>query len=300
VIEVEPYKDEFKSFEDLRVFEQMLANQSRYQQAPISSLEYIAMAEVYGKNGSQLDYGQWISTTLGIAHSSKMGLIDEVSAVRAMQAFDGDNHELEFYQKIYDKADETKPNASAIASLVYHAKNAGYKSTKEFKYNNPPVDENELKTALKDIHVDRQLQQEQLMDIIQDGHKNVLLNSPTGSGKTTATVNALKRYLDTHNNAVGYIAMPSKVLAEQTASNHNLGRAFIGRLNIQNVIHQNLTKTKMKLFVGSYDKTKKVIQNLHADGKEVILVVDEIHKFVSDYSYRSKAINEVLDVAKQD
>src|SRR5699024_4100372 len=33
VIDVEPYKDEFKSFEDLRVFEQMLANQSRYQQA---------------------------------------------------------------------------------------------------------------------------------------------------------------------------------------------------------------------------------------------------------------------------
>ncbi|MDK6479805.1 hypothetical protein, partial [Enterococcus faecalis] len=85
-------------------------------------------------------------------------------------------------------------------------------------------------------------------------------------------------------------AMPSKVLAEQTASNHNLGRAFVGRLNIQNVIQQNLAKTKMKLFVGSYDKTKKVIQNLHANGKEVILVVDEIHKFVSDYSYRSKAI----------
>ncbi|MGH2117096.1 DEAD/DEAH box helicase family protein [Aerococcus sp. L_32] len=300
VIDVEPYKDEFKSFEDLRVFEKMLTNQSRYQQAPVTSQEYIAMAEFYGKNGSQLDYGQWISTTLGIAHSSKMGLLDETSAVRAMQAFDADNHELEYYQKIYDKADETKPNASTIASLVYHAKKAGYKSSKEFKYNNPPIDENELKTALKDIHVDRQLQQEQLMDIIQDGHKNVLLNSPTGSGKTTATVNALKRYLDTNVDAVAYIAMPSKVLAEQTASNHNLGRAFIGRLNIQNVIHQNLAKTKMKLFVGSYDKTKKVIQNLHADGKDVILVVDEIHKFVSDYSYRSKAINEVLDVAKQD
>lgn len=300
VIDVEPYKDEFKAFEDLRVFEQMLTNQSRYQQAPITSLEYIAMAEFYGRNGSQLDYGQWISTTLGIAHSSKMGLIDEISAVRAMQAFDADNHELEYYQKIYDKADETKTNASTIASLVYHAKNAGYKSSKEFKYNNPPVDENELKTALKDIHVDRQLKQEQLMDIIQDGHKNVLLNSPTGSGKTTATVNALKRYLDTHESAVGYIAMPSKVLAEQTASTHNLGRAFVGRLNIQNVIQQNLAKTKVKLFVGSYDKTNKVIRHLHAKGKEVILVVDEIHKFVSDYSYRSKAINEVLDVAKQD
>lgn len=300
VIDVEPYKDEFKSFEDLKVFEQMLTNQSRYQQAPITSKEYIAMAEFYGRNGSQLDYGQWISTTLGIAHSSKMGLIDEVSAVRAMQAFDADNHELEYYQKIYDKADETKPNASTIASLVYHAKNAGYKSSKSFKYDNPPIDENELKTAFKDIHVDRQLKQEQLMDIIQDGHKNVLLNSPTGSGKTTATVNALKRYLETRESAIVYIAMPSKVLAEQTASNHNLGRAFVGRLNIQNVIQQNLAKTKMKLFVGSYDKTKKVIQHLHAKGKEVILVVDEIHKFVSDYSYRSKAINEVLDVAKQD
>lgn len=300
VIDVAPYKDEFKSFEDLRVFEQMLANQSRYQQAPITNLEYIAMAEFYGKNGSQLDYGQWISTTLGIAHSSKMGLIDEVSAVRAMQAFDADNHELEYYQKIYDKADETKPNASTIASLVYHAKNAGYKSSKGFKYNNPPIDENELKTALKDIHVDRQLKQEQLMDIIQDGHKNVLLNSPTGSGKTTATVNALKRYLDTHDSAVAYIAMPSKMLAQQTASNHNLGRAFIGRLNIQNVIHQNIAKTKMKLFVGTYNKTKDVVQNLHADGKEVILVVDEIHKVVSDYGFRSESINDMMTVAKQD
>lgn len=300
VIDVEPYKDEFKSFEDLRVFEKMLANQSRYQQAPITSLEYIAMAEFYGRNGSQLDYGQWISTTLGIAHSSKMGLIDEVSAVRAMQAFDADNHELEYYQKIYDKADETKPNASTIASLVYHAKKAGYKSSKEFKYNNPPVDENELKTDLKDIHVDRQLQQEQLMDIIQDGHKNVLLNSPTGSGKTTATVNALKRYLDTHDNAVAYLSMPSKVLAEQTASNHNLGKAFIGRMNIQNVIHQNLAETKMKLFVGTYNKTKQVVQNLHADGKEVILVVDEIHKIVSDYGYRSEPINDMMTIATED
>ncbi|MGH2104160.1 DEAD/DEAH box helicase family protein [Aerococcus urinaeequi] len=300
VIDVEPYKDEFKAFEDLRVFEKMLANQSRYQQAPVSSLEYIAMAEFYGKNGSQLDYGQWISTTLGIAHSSKMGLIDEVSAVRAMQAFDGDNHELEFYQKIYDKADETKPNASTIASLVYHAKNAGYKSSKEFKYNNPPVDENELKTALKDIYVDRQLKQEQLMDIIQDGHKNVLLNSPTGSGKTTATVNALKRYLDMNDNAVAYIAMPSKALAEQTASNHNLGRAFIGRMHIQNVIHQNLTKTKMKLFVGTYNKTKQVVQNLHADEKEVILVVDEVHKVISDLGFRSEPISDMMTIAAED
>ena len=40
VIDVEPYKDEFKSFEDLRVFEQMLANQSRYQQAPVRSEEH--------------------------------------------------------------------------------------------------------------------------------------------------------------------------------------------------------------------------------------------------------------------
>lgn len=300
VIDVEPYKDEFKSFEDLRVFEQMLANQSRYQQAPISSQEYIAMAEFYGKNGSQLDYGSWISTTLGIAHSSKMGSIDEVSAVRAMQAFDGDNHELEFYQKIYDKADETKPNASTIGSLVYHAKNAGYKSSKEFKYNNPPVDENELKTALKDIHVDRQLKQEQLMDIIQDGHKNVLLNSPTGSGKTTATVNALKRYLDTHDNAVAYISMPSKALAEQTASNHNLGRAFIGRMSIQNVIHQNLAQTKTNLFVGTYNKTKDVVRNLHADGKEVILVVDEVHKTVSDHGFRAQPINDMMTVAAKD
>lgn len=300
VIEVEPYKDEFKSFEDLRVFEQMLANQSRYQQAPISSQEYIAMAEFYGRNGSQLDYGQWISTTLGIAHSSKMGLIDETSAVRAMQAFDADNHELEFYQKIYDKADETKPNASTIASLVYHAKKAGYKSSKEFKYNNPPIDENELKTALKDIHVDRQLKQEQLMDIIQDGHKNVLLNSPTGSGKTTATVNALKRYLDTHENAVAYIAMPSKALAEQTASNHNLGRAFIGRMSIQNVIHQNLAQTKTNLFVGTYNKTKQVVQNLHADGKEIILVLDEAHKIISDHGFRSQPINDMMTVAAED
>src|SRR5699024_5270233 len=56
VIDVAQYKDEFKSLEDLRVFEKMLANQSRYQQAPISSQEYIAMAEFYGRNGSQLDY----------------------------------------------------------------------------------------------------------------------------------------------------------------------------------------------------------------------------------------------------
>lgn len=300
VIDVEPYKDEFKSFEDLRVFEKMLANQSRYQQAPISSQEYIAMAEFYGRNGSQLDYGQWISTTLGIAHSSKMGLIDEVSAVRAMQAFDGDNHELEFYQKIYDKADETKPNASTIASLVYHAKEAGYKPSKSFKYDNPPIDESDLKAAFKDVYVDKQLKQEQLMDIIKDGHKNVLLNSATGSGKTTATVNALKRYLDTHDSAVAYIAMPSKALAQQTASNHNLGRAFIGRMNIQNVIHQNLAETKTKLFVGTYNKTKQVIQNLHADGKEVILVVDEIHKIVSDYGYRSEPINDMMTIAAED
>ena len=300
VIDVEPYKDEFKSFEDLRVFEKMLANQSRYQQAPISSQEYIAMAEFYGRNGSQLDYGQWISTTLGIAHSSKMGLIDEVSAVRAMQAFDADNHELEYYQKIYDKADETKPNASTIASLVYHAKEAGYKPSKSFKYDNPPIDENELKAAFKDVYVDKQLKQEQLMDIIKDGHKNVLLNSPTGSGKTTATVNALKRYLDTHDSAVAYIAMPSKALAQQTASNHNLGRAFIGRMNIQNVIHQNLAETKTKLFVGTYNKTKQVVQNLHADGKEVILVVDEIHKIVSDYGYRSEPINDMMTIAAED
>ena len=299
IIDVSIYKNEWQELEDLKIFEEMLAKQQRYKQPPTSQNEYLEMANFYAKNGTELPYSDWISTTLGIARTSKLGLIDEDVAIKIMQAFDFYNHDEAFYEKLYNQANENTEKGSSIASLIYHAKKAGFKSSIKRKYDNPPPIESE-RVETQIIEVERQLKQENILDILADGNKSVLIDSPTGSGKTTATVNALKRYLDTNTDVIAYIAMPSMALAEQTANIHGLGKAFIGRLDIEATIYNNRMQTKQNMFVGTYDKTQKVIDQFHFDNKKVILIVDEIHKIVSDYGYRSKAINDMMTIAAED
>ncbi|MFW3504827.1 DEAD/DEAH box helicase family protein [Aerococcus viridans] len=299
IIDVSIYQNEWQELEDLKIFEEMLAKQQRYKQPPTSQNEYLEMAEFYAKNGIELSYSDWISTTLGIARTSKLGLIDEDIAIKIMQAFDFYNHDEAFYEKLYNQANENTEKGSSIASLIYHAKKAGFKPSTKRKYDNPPPIETE-RVETQIIEVERQLKQENILDILADGNKSVLIDSPTGSGKTTATVNALKRYLDTNTDVIAYIAMPSKALAEQTANIHGLGKAFIGRLNIEATIYNNRMQTKQNMFVGTYDKTQKVIDQFHFDNKKVILVIDEIHKIVSDHGYRSKAINDMMAIAAED
>lgn len=95
-----------------------------------------------------------------------------------------------------------------------------------------------------------------------------MLDSPTGSGKTTATINALKSILISQKDVVAYLALPSTALANQVASIHGLGKAFTGNLNIRATLNSNKLALGLPLMVGTYDKAGKVTRMLRNDNQK--------------------------------
>lgn len=299
ILPVADFKEMYRITKDLDALQKLLNKQSQYGYAPTQATEYIEMAKHYAENGQPLSYDQWISVSLGIAYSSKeQGVLSEEDAITALSEFDSNQHERDYYQRIYNSSKPTS-NPSTIASLVKLATDSGYKRKAKYRYFNQEEESTQINDKIHPIMVRKQLNQNQVYSILTREDKKILLDSPTGSGKTTATINALKSILVSQKDVVAYCAFPSTALANQVASIHGLGKAFTGNINIRATLNSNKLALGLPLMVGTYDKAGKVTRMLRNDNQKVLLVIDEAQQEVSDYSYRYKAIDEMMSIADQ-
>lgn len=185
---------------------------------------------------------------------------------------------------------------ATIGSFIKFAQERGYKR-KPYRYA----------LAQGTEHVEREhhrvkeyIPSELAKDIIQR-RKRILVESSTGSGKSTAFIEASKELSDAKSVKFYIFAAPTRALAEQLGRKHNQ-MVVKGQTNGLFSAIFSYQKLGNRLFVSTYDMTYALmswLKKLHPQAS-FVLIVDEYHKTVTDYSgtYRRDTLDNLQKAGK--
>lgn len=254
--------------------------------APISYEELKKMALKIGAiPKGEGKYWMWYRICMGIKHHHLCGNITDLQSEELLKIICGDDGDYEDWKNRFN------PNgAITIGSFIYFATRVfGYNRDKtsyfQFVQKETPYKDLTIVTFTIDDFIDSKLAFEVL-----SFQANILFTSPPNTGKTTAFVNAAKELVSTDSEATVIFAMPNILLAQQIATQHSL--PCISSSDPYSMHH--LEDRDNKILVSTYDHTVKIISTLLLEDpdKDIYVVVDEVHRFVSDYeeNYRQKAI----------
>lgn len=138
--------------------------------------------------------------------------------------------------------------------------------------------------------IDKHIEPKQLVDVFNNSDRMIILESPTGSGKTTSICNytlneSIKQPL-TNCNKVYIFAMPLKMLAKQVGNNFDHVQCIVGGVKVD---------LRYNTFAVVYDKVKEVVNTMLDHGKEIILIIDEAHE-LAYAEYRKKTIDTICRI----
>lgn len=258
--------------------------------------ELEAMARVIGHIGSgggEEQFRLWTSLSLSIRSYVFSGHITEDEGFQLFDIISG------------GEDDETKyfgfesNGTMSIGTFISHAIEKGYKAKKSYAYalreTVEVIETEHIKVPVvkgKKTHIPMPVAKE----LIQR-RQRLLVDSATGSGKTTAFIQAFKELANGDDNYYIFTA-PTRAIAEQTATEHNLPCIVGGIQNLKTKIQKNAVNGQ-RVFVSVYDKTAELMSFL-SEGTDPTpkfhLVIDEYHKFIEAHSYRGRVIDELDNV----
>jgi len=283
-----------------RLFESMVARKTNKNFAGLRSVvndsKIIHVANQIGDTNGYLDHKEWETVAIGLWNSAQLGEIEEETALEALQILDGYNRSETYYQKFKRPLDQLPEDKQAtIGSFNRLASQKGinyrvytYQTTKQNEQTQTPINTNT-------INIERYISKDDMLTIIKDSVKKALVTAPTNSGKTYATIEAGKEYLNQNKETFIYFATPSIALSRQIAEKYSLGEALEGKKNVDNII-KGAIYDGSRLITGTYDKARLILRKLPKDMK-LTVIVDEAHQEVNAYNYRRKAINDLFNLA---
>lgn len=280
VIEISKFAAEWEAEKELEAYTRKNRQDEKIQST--TDAEILKMAEFLGDT-SGLDFNEWRTLAIGIFNGAQAGIISEDTALEVLQILDGRKKKESFYLGYKLPLRNSGKNAT-IGTFIKLATSRG------FKREYPDIKGPERPTET--IQCGRYIEAASIERIIEDEARTVLLVSPTNSGKTFATLNGCRKYLETHPDTLVYFASPTRALAINICSDYDLGEPLQGNRTGGKRVKTAIEKDA-RLIVGTYDKAKQVLNAL-PPGFKLIVIVDEIHKLVSDYNYRYTAINQLL------
>lgn len=261
---------------------------------PFEDLE--AMAKAIGGivSGTSVDwfngevvssYEAWSSLILAIRGHEMNGYISYNEAYQLAEIISGDGLSTKEFDKFSPRNEITIATFIKLAvERGYHFNNSFNTDTKEFNLPAVPVEAENGKYVPKDF----------MKEILQEPQRT-LVEAPTGSGKTYATVEAMKELANIKDGLMYVIALPTRALARQVAKERNIP-LIIGGVNSKPSEIKELWITGKRVFAAVYDQVKNIMENTNST--ELVLVVDEVHKLTTDRHYRHDTIQELIDTSK--
>lgn len=256
---------------------------------PVPFEELRAMTETVGHIPSGSGQGDlWKRLVVGIKHYANTGYITQDEGYELFDIISGGEQSQRAWETLRSSGQAT------VKTLIYESKQRGYKGKYTY-YSNDEVTENFERELIK---VKKHIPTEVAKEIITS-KKRILVDSPTGSGKTTAFLNAFKE-LESNAGHFYIFAMPTIALTLQNAHRHKI-IAIKGQTNFKPIF--KYVKGGKRIFISTYDMVPSLIDFLQRIEKNITftLVVDELHKFVIDYdtNYRHEAISNLYEISKQ-
>lgn len=240
--------------------------------------------------GLNLDTKEWFNVAIGVFYTSQIKGWNDENTARQLQKLDNDEHNLKWYYQYKRPINVADPRT--IGSLVRIYEKEGYKLKPSSNKGDTLIDD-DTKEVDEVEHIEQYIGSKRFLEILNNEHKTNLIISGTNTGKTRASIEASREYLKENEKTFIYLATPTTAIAEQNAINHDVNTAIFGRMNVKKEIDKAIYKND-RLLIGTYDKAPIIKDNLN--GYELIIIMDEAHKEVSDYSYRSRAISKLFEL----
>lgn len=279
--------------EALKAKRKHLANTFKKQtENPVTFEELKAMAEAIGHIAAGTgEFEKWRNLSLSIRSHEYSGLITHDEGYQLFDIISGGESSEADYFKF-------NPNGEiSIGTFINHATAAGYKRKHKRAYALQEVREAIEREVLK---VDKYLPTEVAKELIQRKEK-LLVDSPTGSGKTTAIMRAFKE-LATDEYKFYIFTAHTRPLTQQIAEDHDVMGITGGIPNLRGEIKKRINRGE-RVFATTFDKVGELVSHLskrfdYENGAipEFSIVVDEIHSFTQAYNYRFAAIDRLEEL----
>lgn len=296
-IEMRKYADERDAENELKEY---TTAQTRYQNRkinPISTTDHEVedMANFLGDTSKLIDFNQWVTIAIGLWNSTNT--ISEETVLEVLRIIDGNKHEDSFYLG-YKRSLSDNGSTATIASFIKLATDNGYKRsyiskyTDNGTYNGSKVIEPAIVTET--IKCKDYINVDDVMNLLNDPARRILLVSDTNSGKTYATIHACKKYLENHKDTFVYFAAPTRALASQISNKYDLGDSLQDDKQAYKLVKKAIDNGS-RILCGTYDKATQVLYHLPPEYK-LNLIVDEAHSEVLSYNFRVQAINKLFNM----
>lgn len=268
---------------------------SRRSVQPTDEHELIQMAEHLGDTQGLLPYDEYAPMVIGLFNTAQIENIPDEIILEVLNIIDGNRETDKQRIRNYKKPINERNNMRTVGTFIKLATDNGFKRD----YSQQPMqpDEQGHTIALSTLKIEKYVDTTAFIDILENEHVKNLVVSDTNTGKTYASITASREYLKQDKNRFVYIALPTKSLAEQVADEYETGAAIKGNMNVEKAVKQALYNDT-RLLVGTYDKAPIVYKYLQ--DKDVTVIADEVHKEVTDYNYRYKAIQALFSLAKHE
>ena len=263
--------------------------------------ELEAMAKAIGaiSSGQEVDWidgrtvsanEAWSNLLYSIRSHEHDGYISESEAFALAEMVSGDGLSDKEFNAI-------KPHgAITIGTFIKYAIQRGYHFNNSFKEDmdtySLPTDKKHTVNAVRHENGKEYVSKDFMKELLQKPTRT-LVDSPTGSGKSYATVEAMKELSKENRSLVYVIASPTRALATQISKEREIP-LIIGGTNSSFMISQ-LWQRGERVFSSTYDQAQKIIESIPAN--DLILVVDEVHKLTTDRDFRNDTVQQVIDTA---
>ncbi|PAV29258.1 hypothetical protein CIL05_12745 [Virgibacillus profundi] len=239
---------------------------------------------------------EWLRLTYGLKYAADIGQLTDDEGFDLFNIISGGEQPYNYWDRMSANGEAT------IASFIEYAKKKGFKFKHAYTNEQPidPVYEHET------INITDFVSKNDAKQLL-DRNEKLLVDSPTGSGKTTAFINAMKELAaeDVSESNFFILAVPTIALVDQLAKKHNLLPVKSGDRTMfksKGTLH-NYTEKGNRVVVSTYDMTSRIVKFLRNEYNHFrfSITVDEIHKFVTDYNkgYRYLAVRSLEGVSKE-
>lgn len=288
-----------KAEEALKGKLEALKNRRKYQSSnfknqinnPSTYEELKLMCETIGHipTGSGEDSRQkWLQIVYALKNQVETGLLADHEGLELYNIISGGESTESYWYSI------NPTGAVTAATIFHHATQSGYKRKHKHGFALQNVTPS---TPVESITVKKGIPTELAKELLKR-KEHLLIDSPTGSWKTTSFMKAFKE-LENNDHHYFIFSAPTIPLTLQTSGIHDVMAVHGGISSLEYQLKKAMVAGK-RVFVTTYNKTAELVSHLITNEPEATysLVVDEVHKFTTDYNYRSKEIEELQQLKK--
>lgn len=234
--------------------------------------------------------GEWTKLGFSLKSYVEQGFIDDIEGYEVFSILCGGNDETSFWESL-------KNPRINIGAFIKRSNEAGFK--RSYKYYHA-IAEAASTIDVETVKFDKYIPMEFSKELLKSD-QNILVKSPTGSGKTHSFVNAAKElaqeFLNNGQNRFFILSVPTIAITDQVASDNSILSVRGETANLYNRL-KSYAESGNRVLTCTYDMTEVLMQLLVRINPfaSFAIIIDEVHQLTHNYNFRKQAIKSLYSL----